>query len=140
MKINNAAIPSKNDDKNESGYLKQISITSSIDVKSRWKYGICVTFRRHITIFLNQIYENAEADMHNEIKSCYILLKILNWGGKGDYFLLMVQKQNYLWNFREYYILLISSITRDSILNRLADGYDFQICEIFNSDSTIYLF
>ena len=59
-------------------------------------YGICVTFRRHITIFLNQIYENAEADIHNEIRTCYILLKLLNWGRKGDYFILMVQKTELL--------------------------------------------
>ena len=58
-----------------------------------------MTFRRHITIFLNQIYENAEADIHNEIRTCYILLKLVNWGGKGDYFFMYGARAELLMKF-----------------------------------------
>ena len=97
-----------------------------------------MTFRRHITIFLNQIYENAEADIHNEIRTCYILLKLLDWGGKGDSFLLMAQKRITY----ESPVNITSYLyeTRNLILNRLADGYDLEICESFNPHPTNYLY
>ena len=58
-----------------------------------------MTFRRHITIFLNQIYENAEAEYTQRDQNLLHLIQIAKLGWKGRLHFICGAKTELLVNF-----------------------------------------